>query len=55
VILDHSNIVFMGSNPTQGMDVCPHFSVLCCSVYVETLGLADPPSKESYQTFEKGS
>jgi hypothetical protein len=29
--------------------VCPRFSVLCCSVQVEALRRADPPSKESYQ------
>jgi hypothetical protein len=28
------------------MDVCPHFSVLCCPVYVEALRRADPPFKE---------
>jgi hypothetical protein len=22
----------VGSNPAQGMDVCPHLSVLCCPV-----------------------
>jgi hypothetical protein len=31
------------------MGVCPHFSVLCCPVYVEALRRADHPSKESYQ------
>jgi hypothetical protein len=25
-----SNTGIVGSNPTQGMDVCPRFSVLCC-------------------------
>jgi hypothetical protein len=29
--------------------MCPHFSVLCCPVYVEALRRADSPSKESYQ------
>jgi hypothetical protein len=29
--------------------VCPRVSVLCCSVPVEALRRADPPSKESYQ------
>jgi hypothetical protein len=29
------------SNPAQGMDVCPYFSVLCCPVKVEALLRAD--------------
>jgi hypothetical protein len=32
-----------------GMNVCPRLSVLCCSVEVETLRLADPLSREPYQ------
>jgi hypothetical protein len=31
------------------MDVCQHFSVLCCLVLVVALRQADPPPKESYQ------
>jgi hypothetical protein len=31
------------------MDVCPCVSVLCCTVLVEVLCRADPPTKESYQ------
>jgi hypothetical protein len=31
------------------MDVCPRFSVLCCSVSVEVFRWTDPPTKESYQ------
>jgi hypothetical protein len=38
----------VGSNPAQGMDVCPRLSVLCCPVYVEALRWADHSSKESY-------
>jgi hypothetical protein len=38
----------VGSNPTQGMDVCPRLSVLCCPVQVEALRRADHSSKESY-------
>jgi len=36
MILDHLNTGIMGLNSVPGMDVC-HFSVLCCSVYVEAL------------------
>jgi hypothetical protein len=45
----HPNTGIVSSNPTRGMDVCPRFSVLFCSVEVEALGRADRPSKESYQ------
>jgi hypothetical protein len=38
----------VGSNPAQGMDVCPRLSVLCCPVLVEALRRADHSSKESY-------
>jgi len=42
--LDHSNAGIMGSYPTQGMNVCPHFSVLCCPVQVRALYWASSPS-----------
>jgi len=29
-VCDRSNTGIVGSNPAQGMDVCPRFSVLCC-------------------------
>jgi hypothetical protein len=31
-VFDLSNIGIADSNPARGMDVCPHFSVLCCPV-----------------------
>jgi hypothetical protein len=40
--------VIVGSNPVQGMAVCPRLSVLCCPVKVEALRRADHSSKESY-------
>jgi hypothetical protein len=43
-----------GSKPARGMDVCRRVSALCPPVYVEALRWADPPSKDSYQNFEKG-
>jgi hypothetical protein len=43
------NTEMMGSNPARGMDMCPRFSVLCCSVQVQAMRWTDPPSKESYQ------
>jgi hypothetical protein len=49
IVFGHWNTGIVGSNPARDMDVCPHFSVLCCPVYVETLHWADPLSKESYQ------
>jgi hypothetical protein len=30
--LDRSDTGIVGSNPAQGMDVCPRLSVLCCPV-----------------------
>jgi hypothetical protein len=48
-VFDRSNTGITGSNPARGMDVCTHFSVLCCAVYVEALRWADPPSKEFYR------
>jgi hypothetical protein len=51
--LARSNTWIVGSNPTQGMDVC-----VCVCVYsvfmlsymsVAALRRADPPSKESYR------
>jgi hypothetical protein len=32
-VYDRLNIEITGSNPTRGMDVCLHFSVLCCPVF----------------------
>jgi hypothetical protein len=43
-VLALSNSGIMGSNPTQGIDVC---MCLFC-VQVAALRRADPPSKESY-------
>jgi hypothetical protein len=37
----------VGSNPAQGMDVCPRLFVLCCPVWIEALRRADRSSKES--------
>jgi hypothetical protein len=34
-----------GSDLPRGMGACPHSSVLCCAVYVETLRLGDPLSE----------
>jgi hypothetical protein len=31
-VFDHSNSGLMGLNPAPGMNVCLHFSVLCCPV-----------------------
>jgi hypothetical protein len=50
-----SNAGIVGSNPTQGMDVCMCFNsvfVLSC-VYVTALQRADPSSKESYRLCTK--
>jgi len=47
--LNRSKTGIVGSNPARSTDVCPRFYILCCSVYVEALRWADPPSKESYQ------
>jgi hypothetical protein len=40
-VFKRSNTVIVGSNPAQGMDVCPRFSVLCCPVQVVALRWAD--------------
>jgi hypothetical protein len=32
-VYDRLNIEITDSNPAQGMDVCPHVSVLCCPVF----------------------
>jgi hypothetical protein len=32
MVSNRSNTETVGSNPAQGMDVCPRFSVLCCAV-----------------------
>jgi hypothetical protein len=31
-VFDRSNSGIMGSNPPRGMDLCPRFSVLCCTL-----------------------
>jgi hypothetical protein len=31
-VSDRWNTGTVGSNPAQGMDMCPHFSVSCCPV-----------------------
>jgi hypothetical protein len=41
----------VGSNPPQNMDVCLRISVLCCPEEAEVVHRADPPSRESYQTW----
>jgi hypothetical protein len=46
---DRSDTGIVGSNPAQGMAVCPRLSVLCCPVKVEALRGADHSSKVSYQ------
>jgi hypothetical protein len=49
------NVGIMGSNSTQGMDVCVcvySVFVLFC-VYVAAFRRADPPSKESYRLCKK--
>jgi hypothetical protein len=48
-VFGHSNTGILGSNPTQGMDVCPRFSVLVFSCIGRGLALAYHPSKNSYQ------
>lgn len=48
-ILDRSNTWIVSLIPTRSMDVCPNPSVLLCTVQVEVLRWADPPSKKSYQ------
>jgi hypothetical protein len=32
VVHDRSDTGIVGSNPAQGMDVCPRLSVFCCPV-----------------------
>jgi hypothetical protein len=44
-VFARSNAEIVGSNPTQGMDVC----VYSCLCYVANLWRTDPPSKESYR------
>jgi len=48
-VFNRSNSGIVVSNPARAMDVCPCLRVLCCSVWVEALRRADPPSKESHQ------
>jgi len=31
-VFDRSNTEIVGSNSTRGMDGCPHFCMLCCSL-----------------------
>jgi hypothetical protein len=54
-VFARSNAEIMGSNPTQGMDVCVCLFWVCMlsCVQVEALRRADPPSKESYQLCNK--
>jgi hypothetical protein len=47
-VYDFLDIGITGLNPTWGMDMWLHVSVLCCAVSVEALRQADPPAKESY-------
>jgi hypothetical protein len=47
-VFNRSNTGNVGSSSARGMNVCPHFSMLCCPVKVVTLRRADPQSKESY-------
>jgi hypothetical protein len=53
IVFSLSNAGIMGSNPTQGMDVCIVcvYSVFVFCVYVEALRRADPPSMESYRLY----
>jgi hypothetical protein len=47
---DHtSSAGIMGSDAARGMDVRPHFSVLCSLVKVEALQWVDPSFKEHSQ------
>jgi hypothetical protein len=41
VVLDRTDIVLVGSNPVQGMDVYPRLCVLYCPVQIEVLWQAD--------------
>jgi hypothetical protein len=46
----------VGSNPTQGMDVCVRLLYVALScVLVAALRRADPPSKETYQVKDQES
>jgi hypothetical protein len=47
--LDRSDTGIVGPNAIRDMDVCPRFSVLCCSLHEEVLRWADILPKESYQ------
>jgi len=49
MVSNRSNIGILCSKPGGGMEVCPHFSVLCYSLWVEAFLRTGPPSKESYQ------
>jgi hypothetical protein len=33
--LDRLDAETVGSNPAEGIDICPRLSVLCCPVYLE--------------------
>jgi predicted secreted protein len=46
--LDRLDTGIVGSNPAQGMNVCPLLSACCCPLQVEALRRADHSSKESY-------
>jgi hypothetical protein len=56
IVFARSNAGIMGSNPTQGMDVCVCiYSVFVFScVYLTALWRADHSSKESYSLCKKG-
>jgi hypothetical protein len=44
----------VGSNPTQGMDICVRLFCVCVVLCVlAALRRADPPSKESYRLCNK--
>jgi hypothetical protein len=51
MVLDCFSNGIVGSNPAEGMDVCPCFSVLCCVGRGHAVGRS--PSKESYQNVYK--
>jgi hypothetical protein len=44
-----TNAGIVGSNPTQGMDVCLYLFCVCVAVWVAALRRADSRSKESYR------
>jgi hypothetical protein len=54
-VFARSNIAIVGSNPTQGMDVCVYvYSVFVLScVQVAALRRADHSAKESYRLYKK--